>query len=921
MNKTASMAAWVLVSALLTACADDPDKLIASARVSLHQQETQTAIIQLKNALQQRADSAEARFLLGSALLAGGDPVAAAVELGKARDLRHPDAEVLPALARALLRQGDAKAVTEAFAKTTLVDQAAQADLQTSVATAYAQLGNREASEAALQAALAADSDYAPARVQQARSQADAARYDDALATLQAVLARSPDDVDARQLQGDVLMRGKGDQDAALEAYRKVLAVRSDAVGAHAGIVTIHMARQDGAAVAEQVEAMKKVLPKHPGTRYFEALVALDKGDDKTAGEIAGQLLKTAPDDRNVLFLAGSMDFRQGRLLQAETHLQKVVAAAPAHRQSRWLLGQIYTRTGQPGRALETIAPLLGGEPADPVALSLAAQAHLQAGDAAKAEALFAQAAKLRPDDPKAGVALALTRISRGDTEVAFSDLERIAAADAGTAADLALITAHLRRREFTAALEAVDRLEAKRPDQAITEQLRANAQIGLGQAEVGRASLERAVKRDPLYFPALAGLAALDVAEGKPQAAEKRFAPLLAQQPSHLQALLAMAKLRKRNGGTDDEVLALLNDAVKLNPTQAAARLALIEHHLAAGRSGPALVAAQDAAARLPSDLQLLDALGRAQAVSGDTHQAITTFNKLASAQPNSPMPHLRLADVYLAAKNVRAAEQSLERALVLAPDMLPAQTKLIGLKVANGRAAEALTIAKTVQRQRPKDSAGFVLEGDTHASGKKWDMAIKAYRAALERAPGASAEAMKIHTALMRSGKRADADRWADSWLRGHTEDVAFLAYLGEGAISERDFDGAKRRYERLLELQPNNILALNNLAWALAESKQPGAVAYAEKANSLKPDQPVLMDTLAGALAAEAQLPKALEVQRKVVELAPEAPAFRLKLAKLYLQAGESDKARAELDRLAKLGDKFDGQAEVSRLMKAM
>ena len=116
MNRTSSIAAWVLASALLGACADDPEQLIASARVALQQHETQTAIIQLKNALQQRADSPEARFLLGRALLESGQSTAAAVELKKARELRHPDVEVLPVLARALLGQGDFKTITDDFA-------------------------------------------------------------------------------------------------------------------------------------------------------------------------------------------------------------------------------------------------------------------------------------------------------------------------------------------------------------------------------------------------------------------------------------------------------------------------------------------------------------------------------------------------------------------------------------------------------------------------------------------------------------------------------------------------------------------------------------------------------------------------------------------------------------------------------------
>ena len=72
--------------------------------------------VETQEALQQRADSPEARFLLGRALLESGDGVAAAVELKKARELKHPDVDVLPPLARALLRQGEFKTITGDFA-------------------------------------------------------------------------------------------------------------------------------------------------------------------------------------------------------------------------------------------------------------------------------------------------------------------------------------------------------------------------------------------------------------------------------------------------------------------------------------------------------------------------------------------------------------------------------------------------------------------------------------------------------------------------------------------------------------------------------------------------------------------------------------------------------------------------------------
>ena len=48
-----------------------------------------------------------------------------------------------------------------------------------------------------------------------------------------------------------------------------------------------------------------------------------------------------------------------------------------------------------------------------------------------------------------------------------------------------------------------------------------------------------------------------------------------------------------------------------------------------------------------------------------------------------------------------------------------------------------------------------------------------------------------------------------------------------------------------------------------------------------------------------------------------LAPNAAGIRLNLARALIKAGQKDAARKELDTLAKLGDKFPGQAEVAKL----
>ena len=78
---------------------------------------------------------------------------------------------------------------------------------------------------------------------------------------------------------------------------------------------------------------------------------------------------------------------------------------------------------------------------------------------------------------------------------------------------------------------------------------------------------------------------------------------------------------------------------------------------------------------------------------------------------------------------------------------------------------------------------------------------------------------------------------------------------------------------------------------------------------------------MDTLALAYAADNKVPKAIETQKLAIARAPNDPALKLTLAKLLIKSGDKAYARAELEDLAKLGDKFREQAEVATLLKSL
>ncbi|MDH3459579.1 MAG: PEP-CTERM system TPR-repeat protein PrsT [Burkholderiaceae bacterium] len=891
----------LLVSVALYGCSgENYEDSMASAKNYLEKNENKSAIIQLKTALQAKSDAPEARFLLAKLLLDSGDATSATVELRKALDLKYPDAIVIPVLAKSLIAEGQQQKLVDQYSGTDLADPVPHADLKTSIAIAFATLGESDQASLALDDALNKQPEYVPALIVQARFMAGKGDFEGALGLVEKILVKAPDNYEAWQLKGALLGRSRADTDDAVSAYRKALSFKNDDVGSHVGIASIYLLQRDTKSAAAQIEELEKVRPNHPRTKFLQARLAVQQGDFKAARELLQRVLSVVSGDPTVLQLAGAVELQLRSYLQADKFLSKALQLSPDLRAARLLLAQTYLQSGQPAKALTVLRPIV--ETAEPVpqGLALAAEAYLRSGDNDKADKYFARAAKLNPQDLKSRTALALRQFSKGNAEKALGELEAIASSDSVTYADLALINLHLQRKEFDNALKAISQLEGKQPDRPFAAYLRGRVKLAQGETSVARQSFERALAIDPVYFPAAATLAALDLAEKKPDLASKRFEDLLRVDPKNLQALLAIAALRERAGASSDEVTGLITNAVKLNPDEVSPRLRLIDHYLKHKEAKTAQVAAQGAVAALPDSPELLAALGRAQMAAGDLNQAISSFSKLAGMQPQSPQPHLSLADVYVARKDNDSAIKSLKQALEITPDLLTAQQALIALEMVAKRPQEALAIARTVQKQRPDDAIGFLLEGKTEVLLKNFDAAVTAFSAGIKKKNVTTELATWLHGALSRVQKQSEADDFAAQWMKDHANDDGFLAYLGDLAFSQRKYALAEDRYLDVLRLKADHVETLSKLADVLTALKKPGAVGYAKKAYELRPDEPKLLAALGRAQASAGDLSKAIETYTKLAAMQPQSPQAHLGLAEVYMARKDSSSAVKSLRR---------------------
>lgn len=918
-NHSPSLLLACTAAVLLAACGgpSDGDALGRAAKL-MDKGDFSGATFELKTALQQSPNLGEARFRLGVVLLELGDPKSALVELQKARDLGYAEDELAPKVARAWLATGKNKEVVQTYTGVRVSPARNQAELLTALALAHGALGQRAPADAAIDEALKTDPKLPLALISKARFVAAAGKVDEALGLVEQAMVPGALNGDALMLKGMFLRYAKRDDAGAIKALEQAAKDTRVALGARSTLTTIFIQQNRLQDARAQLAALAKTHPKHPQALFLDAVVAYAARDFARSSAICEQLLRGLSNNTQVLVLAGASDLQRGALVAAESKLGKVVQTVEGAVGARKLLAETYLRMGQTDKVQQTLKPLLEQPSPEADTLNLSAQSHLMAGEFRQAEAQFAAAAKLKPDDVRVRTSLALIDLAKGNAPSALDTLQALAAKDPGDTADLALINAQLRRRDFDAALTAIAGLEKKQPERAAAPHLRGIVLLRKGDRAGARAAFEAALGKAPGHFASTHALATLDEQEQQPAAAIKRLEAVVKANPNNIAARMALLDVMLRAKAAPADILAGIDAAIQAGPAEAAPRVAKIVQLSRMNDAKGAAMAAQQAMSALPGDRHVLDAAGVAFIAAGDEQQAISAFNKLTSLMPNSAQPYLRLADVHARKGRTAGVASSLSRATDVEPLSAELHRRLLiqGRQTRDYKAAKAL--AADLQKRYARRPEGYLLDGEILAVQGQWPAAAAAYQAGLKAAPGTEL-AMRATRALERAGNRQAADALAGDWASRHPADGEFQAFLGDRARAAGDHARAERHYLDALRIDPEQAAVMNNLAWVQARLKKDSALGYAEKAVQMRPQQAEFMDTLAGVLADRGQLDKAIEWQRKALAIRPDDPELKLALARVLVQAGQKAEANKLLGELAKLGGTFKAQAEVQALSK--
>ncbi|MBZ0068261.1 MAG: PEP-CTERM system TPR-repeat protein PrsT [Thiobacillus sp.] len=910
--------ALLLGTCLLTACGgEDSATLVTDARAKLAAGDYKAAMIQLKNAVAEDDKNADARFELGKLYFAQLDLASAEKEFRRAREAGLPASTVNPMIARALLGQREYQRVLDELPAPT-DNTPDSVTLQALRAAAALGLGQTEEARKTLQHASQSASDNIDvhlALAQLALADRDAAQ---AMQHLEQALKIDPGHIESLSLKGD-LLRVTGKSDEATLIYREITRIDPRQINARLALANINIAGNKLDDARMEVDAALKVMPNNLQARYTQALISFQEKKTEHARDQLATVLKSAPEFLPALMLGGSIEYMLGNLQMAETYLNKVAKVAPNNLNALRLLAATQLRLGRSDDAARTLAPALRATNQDAGVLLVAGEIALAGKDYSKAAEFFEQAAKLNPDSAAIRTELGFSRLAQGDSR-AMDDLKTASGMDgASNRADTFIILKQLESKQYDAALASIAALEKKQPANPLTWNYRAAAYLGKQDIQRARDSFSQALKLDPAFFPAAANLAQLDLKANQPAAARQRFEGILKADPKHLNAMLAMADLSLRNKDEKAHV-SWLEKAATTHPQAIQPRAALARYLLAKGDKNKALAAAREAVNVQPDNPVALDLLGATQLALGDTPNALGTYRKLVERQPGQAASLTKLATAQIVSKDWTGARQSLQSALRIQPDFLEAQMMLGGVEIQSSRFDDAQKLARQIQSQQPDNPAGFILEGDTAFTRKDFPAALAAFERASKLEPTSAVLVRQLHVfnALQRS---EEGEKRLATWLAAHPQDAGTRATLAENQIKHKRYKAAAEQYLILNASHPNNLLVLNNLAWALHEARDKRALGFAEQALKLKPDSAAALDTLGWILVQQNQIARGITLLQQALTKAPDMAEIQFHLASAFFLSGDRTRAQRELERLLSSGIAFPQEHEAKALLKQL
>ena len=574
--------------------------------------------------------------------------------------------------------------------------------------------------------------------------------------------------------------------------------------------------------------------------------------------------LNADPDSPQLAVGLAELYFRAGRAREAIQTAQELIKKNPDNLEAHKLLGRIYLRSlGQDQNAqnaqsdatpngqvldlaIAEFTKIVDLQPKSIEDRLLLGQLYTVKHDTAKAEAQFKAAQEIEPASEEVVLNLARLYAESGDIKRSAELLEAVPVNDRTPKEEFALGGSYEQLKENKKAISAYQRSVDMEPDNLEAIRALATALLTDNQLPEALKQFQELSNADPEDVSALDRIAEIQRRQSKFNDALATAKKALAKDPSNLEA-----------GYTEGLVL----DVLGRYDDAAAVYVKMVD--VTSHGNG---AYTQEEKANRSIFLERLAAVYHEQ---NKTPEAIATYQKMIELGGDfAKRGYQGEVDTYRDARMFDEATAVCRKAVAANPKDADLKLLLAWQLADTGKLDEGLALANGMLTGKPTDRDVYFQVSEIQQRLHHWREADEAL---------AKAEPL----------------------VNSKDDKVNF--YFRKGALAEREkhYDQAEQLFHKVLDIDPDNAITLNNLGYMLADktTRYTDALKYIRKAVELEPMNGAYLDSLGFIYLKLGQYEQAEDNLRKAVERTSTDPTVHDHLGDLYEKTGRIRLAAAQ------------------------
>jgi tetratricopeptide (TPR) repeat protein len=717
-----------------------------------------------------------------------------------------------------------------------------------------------------------------------------------------------------------------GQYRAAIGLYQAVVDSTPDNVDARASLarlLTMAGAPQRG------LDLINPALSRHPEDVELlvaEAATKAALNDDAGARAAAERALQLAPGNEDAVAVRAGLYRRSGDLAGATALVDATIKQLPSSTALREMLVSLYVTAGEQERAMEQLRVVIGLKPKELRYRGQLAALYTQAHRLDDAQRALDQAIQDFPENDAPRLAL-VDFLSTQRSAAQAEQMLRAFIARASNDYDLQLYLGRLLEStgESQQALDVYQDLIRRAgigPKGLLARDRIAVINVAQGRNDEALKLITQVLQANPHDSAALGLRGAIELERHDPVAAIADFRAVLRDQPraAGIQRSLARAHLANGEPALAEEAL---RAALQTVPADTSVRIELARLMQQTGRTDEALALLGEAVRKAP-DLSVREELVRAHLSKRDFAVARTTARELETSYPDAVTPHYLAGMAAQGENKLDDAQKEFERALAMQPHALEVLSALARLELARGQSEHAIELVKNAAERDAANAYIWNLLGELYLAKQSLAPAVDAFTRASRLMPQWWVPYRNMALARSAASDVPGAISQYDAAIGVAPWEPGLVIELAEFYEKHDRIDEAITRYDAWHKKNPRGQLVANNLAMLLITYRSDRA--SLDRARELtrgfdSSTEAAFLDTDGWVHFKRAEYADALPPLERAAKRAPDSHLIHYHLGMAELQAGQPERARAELQTAVSGATKFQGLDEARTALASL